>query len=90
MQESCMWFDILISVAGGIAGGAFIHAALARKVYNLQMDLASVQAQFLRERNQRASLTRSKDKESLELFNTLKNETPKLPPVNPLAKFGVR
>ncbi|MGH8755348.1 MAG: hypothetical protein ACREU0_05910, partial [Burkholderiales bacterium] len=68
MQESGMLLDLLIALVGGLCGGVLIHAGLARRVYNLQMDLAMLQEQFLRERNQRAALHRSKDKESLELF----------------------
>lgn len=89
MQESRMVLEILIGVCVPLAISVLVYAGLARKVYNLQMDLATLQEQFLRERNQRAALHRSKDKESLELLKDLKNQTPVPTPINPLRKFGI-
>jgi len=84
-----MWYELLMSFGSGMVGALLIHAGIARKVYNLQCDLATTQAQLLRERNQRASLGRSKDKEALELFNQLKQDPPQPVRPNPLAKFGI-
>ena len=89
MQESGMWYDLLLSGAVSLAVCALFHAGLARKVWNVQCDLAATQAQLLRERNQRASLSRSKDKESLELFDKMKSAPVIEQPKNHLAKFGI-
>lgn len=85
-----MWFDLLLSGSVAFVVSALFYAGLARQVWNLRCDLASTQAQLLRERNQRASLGRSKDKESLELFKDLQRPTPSLNTVDPLAKFKLR
>ena len=87
MQESGMWFDLATTILVALVVCLLFYAGLARVVWNLRCDLAATQAQLLRERNQRASLGRSKDKESLELFKDLKQPAPPLNSVNPLAKF---
>lgn len=89
MQESGMLIELAVGFTGGLCGGLAFHAALARKVYNLQLDLSMLQAQLLRERNQRASLSRSKDKEALEVLQDLKSTPPPAAKVNHLAKFGI-
>ena len=91
MLKVCHMYDLLLGFLGGMVPTLLFHAGLVRRVWNLQCDLATTQAQLLRERNQRASLSRSKDKEALEVLNELKGPVgiPK-PAVNPLAKFGVR
>lgn len=84
-----MLLDGAIALLVSLVVCALFHAGLARRVWNLQCDLAATQAQLLRERNQRASLSRSKDKEALEVFHELKNGSQPAPPRNPLAKFGI-
>lgn len=89
MQESGMWIEFGMGFAGGIAGFLLFSGALARKVYGLQYEVATVKEQLLREKNSRASLTRHKDQQSLELLKEL--QTPPAPKnhTNPLAKFGI-
>jgi len=87
MQESGMWFDLITTVFVACVVCLLLYAALARRVWNLRMDISTLQEQILREKNQRAALTRSRDKQSLELFQDLKQPTPPLNSVNPLAKF---
>jgi hypothetical protein len=82
-----MWLDLAVNVLVSLTSCALFYAGLARVVWNLQCDLSATQAQLLRERNQRASLARSKDKEALEVLSDLQRTTPPLNKVNPLAKF---
>jgi len=89
MQELGMWWDLGMAFAAGLSGSLLIFAGLARKVYNLQLDLSTVQEQLLREKNQRAALTRHRDKESLEVLNSLKAPAPLPVPHNALGKFGI-
>jgi len=89
MQESGMFYDLITPALVALLVSLIVYAGLARKVWTLQCDLASTQAQLLRERNQRASLSRSKDKESLDVLRELgQNPAPQVPK-NPLSKFGV-
>jgi hypothetical protein len=90
MQESGMYLDITIPVLVSLIVSALFYAGLSRKLWNLQCDLSATQAQLLRERNQRASLGRSKDKEQLELLRELGAGAAPLKPVNPLLKFGIK
>jgi hypothetical protein len=84
-----MIFEWLVQIGLGILGGLLVYAALARRVWNLQCDLASTQAQLLKDRNSRAALIRHNDKASLELFQNLKPETSTPIRPNPLKKFGI-
>lgn len=81
--------EYLITVGLGMLGGVAIYAPLARKVWNLQCDIASTQAQLLKDRNQRAAMIRHKDKESLELLNDLKGTPKPVVPPNPMDKFRI-
>jgi hypothetical protein len=89
MQESGMFFDLLMGGLAGLLTSLLFYAGLARKIYNLQCDLAITQAQLLKEKNSRAATIRHNDKASLELFTDLKQPAPPSIPRNPLAKFGV-
>jgi hypothetical protein len=89
MQKSGMFLDLLAPALVSLVVSLLVLAGLTRKVWNLQMDIAGLQAQFLRERNQRASLTRSKDKEALELFRDIAPTKPPVNKINPLNKFGI-
>lgn len=84
-----MAWDLWLAVLAGIVGSLIFHAGLARKVYNLQCDLSVTQAQLLREKNSRAALSRSKDKESLEVLRELTTSNPPAKPLHPLQKFGI-
>lgn len=84
-----MLIEIGISLLGGISGAVLFHAGLARKVYNLQCDIATLQERLLQEKNQRAALTRHKDKESLEVLRELQKPVQDITPKNHLAKFGI-
>jgi hypothetical protein len=84
-----MIFDLLLAGLAGLVVSVLFNASLARRVWNLQCDLAATQAQLLRERNQRASLARSKDKEALEVLGEMRGPVSPAKTINPLAKFGV-
>lgn len=90
MLEPCPMMDLLLSGLVALVVSGLIHASLARRVWNLQCDLAATQAQLLRERNLRASSTRSKDKEALEVLKDLQQQPSPINHVNPLAKFMKR
>lgn len=82
--------DYAISILCGFLAGLLPYAGLSRKLWNLQCDVAHVQAQLLKERNARAANTRWKDKELLdELTGAAEGPKSALPlkQVDPLAKF---
>lgn len=90
MHTSCLTMDILISILCGFLAGLLPSAGLARKLWNLQCDVAHVQAQLLKERNARAANTRWKDKELLDELTGAAEDPKKAVPlknVDPLAKF---
>jgi len=89
MQELGMFYDLITPALVALLVSLIVYAGLARKVWTLQCDLASTQAQLLRERNQRASLSRSKDKEALEVLSELGQHAPTPTQRHPLAKFGI-
>jgi len=83
-----MWawaLDIVL----GMVGGALFYAPLARKVWNLQCDLSTTQAQLLKLKNAGAATTRWKDKETLEGLMQAAKPTVTAVPRNPLNKFGI-
>jgi hypothetical protein len=84
-----MVFDLLMGGLAGLLTSLLFYAGLARKIYNLQCDLAITQAQLLKEKNSRAATIRHNDKASLELFENLKQPSASIAPKNPLAKFGI-
>ena len=90
MQELGMFIDLIAPALVSIIITSLFLAGLTRKVWNLQCDLSATQAQLLRERNQRASLGRSKDKESLELLKEMQGSLTNVPKQDALQKFGIR
>ena len=83
-----MW-DLIIAFLGGVGGGMLCHAGLARKVYNLQCDVSTLQERLLQEKNQRASLSRRTVKAELEDLKELQSIPQPAKQVNSLKKFGI-
>lgn len=82
--------EYAIAILCGFLAGLIPYAGLARKLWNLQCDLAHVQAQLLKERNARAANTRWKDKELIDELTEASGLPKSAAPfksVDPLAKF---
>lgn len=89
MLKPCLMIDLLLGAVGGILCSLLVLAALGRRVYNLQCDIATLKERFLQEKNARASLSRRNVKADLEVLEELKMGQPPAVPKNPLAKFGI-
>jgi hypothetical protein len=82
--------DLVLVSFVGILCSLLIHAPLARRVYNLQLDVSTLKERLLQEKNSRASMSRKAVKESLEDLQTMYGPHPQpVRTVNPLAKFGI-
>lgn len=89
MLKTCLMFELALGAAGGIVSSLLILAGLARRVYSLQCDIATLKERFLQEKNARASMSRRNVKADLEVLEELKMGQPPAVPKNPLAKFGI-
>lgn len=89
MLKPCHMLDLALGAVGGILSSLLILAGLARRVYSLQCDIATLKERFLQEKNARASLSRRNVKADLEVLEELKSGQPAPTKVNPLAKFGI-
>lgn len=81
--------DLLLSGGAGFIAGMVPYALMARKLWNLQCDLASVKVQLLKERNTRAADTRWKDKALLDEFEQAKTKPEQTPGHFPQHQAGL-